>query len=186
MSRKPRIWYPGAMYHITCRGNRKTDIFHDREDRDTYLTLLEKTRERYPFYLLSYCLMTNHIHLQSKTIYTKSNVIMQYLNSLYASYINKKYDYAGHVFQGRYGAELTDSMKYLLDVSRYIHLNPVEAGMISSPEQYQWSSCRAYTTNEKNPHVQTSHILSFFPNPQKQNYKLFIEREGEDNSINCL
>jgi putative transposase len=137
-------------------------------------SLLEKTREKYPFYLHTYCLMTNHVHLQLETIDVKPGKIMNYLHSLYASYFNTKYELTGHLFQGRYGAELIDSFDYELDVSKYIHLNPFEAEMVEKPEDYPWSSCRAYVFQEKNPHIRTDRILSFFPEPQFVHYKIYI------------
>lgn len=174
MSRKPRIWFPGANYHITSRGNRHTDIFIDDFDRKRYLQLLEETRLLFPFHLHAYCLMTNHIHLQLETINHHPKEIMKMLNSRYAIYFNKRHQLDGHVFQGRYGAELIDSAKYFLEVSRYIHMNPMEAKMVISPELYPWSSYPAYFSNVFNPHITTSKVLSYFPEPQKENYRLFV------------
>jgi REP element-mobilizing transposase RayT len=175
MSRNHRIWFPGAKYHITNRGNRRSSIFYDDFDRDAYLQLLEETRGYYPFYLHAYCLMTNHIHLQIETIHHHPKDMMKMLNSRYAMYFNKRHRLVGHVFQGRYGAELIDSSDYLLDVSRYIHLNPVEAKMVKSPRDYRWSSYSAYISDYANPHVTTIKILSHFPEPQKENYRKFVE-----------
>lgn len=98
------------------------------------------------------------------------------LNSRYAMYFNKRHHLVGHVFQGRYGAELIDSAQYLLEVSRYIHLNPFEANMVKKPEDYLWSSYNAYITAAENPHTNTAKILSYFPEPQKEHYRRFVER----------
>ncbi|OLN24127.1 hypothetical protein BTO30_01565 [Domibacillus antri] len=127
MSRKPRIGYPGAMYHITSRGNRRAALFYDAADRLMYLSLFEEARLHFPCILHSYCLMTNHIHLQLETIHHPPGDTMKFLNFRYAKYFNRRYGYSGHLFQGRYGAELLDSAAYFLEVSRCIHLNPVEA-----------------------------------------------------------
>lgn len=175
LSRKHRVWYPGAVYHISSRGNRKSAIFIDDLDRLTYLELLEEARFYYPFILHSYCLMTNHTHLQLETIFHHPKEIMKLINSRYAMYFNKRHDLVGHVFQGRYGAELIDSAKYFLDVNRYIHLNPFEAGMVNSIEEYPWCSYAAYISNAENPHITTERVLSFFPEPQKENYRKFME-----------
>lgn len=175
MSRPPRIWFPGAAYHITNRGNRRSTVFYDDQDYLVYLKLLEEVRCLYPFHLHAYCLMTNHIHLLIKTIQHHPKDIMQKLNSRYAMYFNKRYQLEGHVFQGRYGAKLVDTMAYLLDASRYIHLNPLEASMVISPEAYPWSSYSAYVTNSRNFHIKTETILSFFPEPQKDYYRKFVE-----------
>lgn len=177
MSRKLRVWFPGAKYHVTSRGNRRLAIFYDDQDRLAYLEKLEEARSYFPFYLHSYCLMTNHLHLQVETIQHHPKEMMKFLNSRYAMYFNRRHHLAGHVFQGRYGAELIDTVDYHLEVSRYIHLNPVEAKMVKSPKSYPWSSYSAYISNTKIPHVTvtTEKILSFFPDPQKENYRKFVE-----------
>jgi putative transposase len=177
LSRKPRVWFPGAHYHITSRGNRRSALFYDDFDRFTYLEKLEDARSLFPFYLHTYCLMTNHVHLQIETIQHHPMEIMKFINMRYAIYFNKRYQFDGHVFQGRYGAELIDSIAYQLDVSRYIHLNPFEASMVKSPEFFPWSSYSAYITDSVNPHVTTEKILSFFQTPKKENYRKFVERD---------
>ncbi|MDV2687007.1 transposase, partial [Alkalihalophilus lindianensis] len=93
-------------------------------------SLLAETMNSYPFRLHAFCLMTNHTHLQIETMETPLSTIMKYLNMKYAKYVNKKYDFSGHVFEKRYGAELLDFPEYEIDVSKYIHLNPVAAGMV--------------------------------------------------------
>ncbi|MEH6907546.1 transposase [Neobacillus drentensis] len=175
MSRKHRVWFPGAKYHITNRGNRRSSIFYDDFDYEAYLQLLEEACRYFPFHLHAYCLMTNHIHLQIETIHHHPKDMMKMLNSRYAMYFNKRHRLVGHVFQGRYGAELIDSSDYLLDASRYIHLNPVDANMVKSPEDYKWSSYTAYVTDSVNPHITTTKILSHFPEPKKENYRKFVE-----------
>lgn len=173
MPRKLRIWFPGATYHITKRGNRKTDIFYDDKDRYKYLQLLEETRSKYPFILHSYCLMTNHIHLLLETIQDHPKEIMRILNSRYAIYFNKRHQLVGHLFQGRYGAKIIDSPKYFLEASKYIHMNPVEANMVTHPHKYVWSSYQAFISKKDDPHITTDKILSYFSN--SRNYKLFVE-----------
>lgn len=177
MARKPRVWFPGAVYHITNRGNRQLSIFNDDQDRQKYLEILEETRIYYPFILHTYCLMTNHLHLQLETINHHPQDIMKMLNSRYSNYFNKRHGLVGHVFQGRYRSDLIDSMDYFLKVSRYIHLNPVEANIVPDPSRYQWSSYSAYISNEGNPHVSTEKILSLLPAPSKEHYKKVIENE---------
>ncbi|MBO8177888.1 MAG: transposase [Bacillus sp. (in: Bacteria)] len=176
MPRRPRVWFPGAMYHITARGNRRSKIFYDDKDRLMYLELLEDARSYFPFYLHSYCLMPNHIHLQLETINHHPKDIMKRLHTRYAIYFNHRYHLVGHVFQGRYGAKLIVTPDYFLDVSRYIHLNPLEAKMVTTPENYKWSSYSAYITQQTNPHITTEKILSYFPHPQKEHYRKFVEQ----------
>jgi putative transposase len=182
MSRKPRVWFPGAIYHITSRGNRKAVIFYSKKDYEKYLSLLEETREKYPFILHAYCLMPNHIHLLLETIDTHIKEIMKMLHSNYAIYFNKRYDLVGHVFQGRYGAKLIDCVDYFSEASRYIHLNPVEASLASSPEQYQWSSYSAYVLGNENPHITTSKLLFYFQTPE--NYQKYVESKMHHHQAN--
>ena len=121
--------------------------------------------------------MTNHIHLLIETEDVPLKNIMQYLNRRYAIYFNKRYDYYGHVFQGRYGANLIDNPEYFLRASRYIHRNPVEAKITLYPSEYKWSSYYFYHNSRarKSPVVTTEKILSYFPYPQKANYSRFVE-----------
>ncbi|MBM7648452.1 REP element-mobilizing transposase RayT [Bacillus ectoiniformans] len=175
MARKHRQWFPGAIYHITNRGNRQAALFYDRYDWNKYLSLLEETRKMYPFYLHTYCLMSNHIHLQVETIDHHPQYMMKMLNTHYALYFNKRYQVVGHVFQGRYGAKLIDTVSYHLKVSKYIHLNPLEANMVKSPDQYPWSSHAVYVSDRPSPHVTTENILSYFPDPKKEYYRRFVE-----------
>ena len=150
-------------------------LFIEDEDRAKFLSLIEENRNTYPFNLHTYCLMTNHIHLQLETTTTSPSIIMSNLNTKYAKYFNKKYDYSGHVFDKRYHAELIDSAAYELDVSKYIHLNPLKAGLVERLEDYPWSSYRAYVFGEKNSLIDMTQIFSYFPKPQAINYDLFVK-----------
>lgn len=175
MGRCHRICFPNAMFHITNRGVRQMPIFFDDADRYKYLQILEETRERFPFLLHTYCLMDNHIHLQLQILNDPISIIMKHININYVKYFNKRHELVGHIFQGRYGAELIDSVDYELDVSKYIHLNPVAAGMVKYAVDYQWSSYRAYLSLEENPLVYTKRILSHFPKPSSYLYQMFSE-----------
>ena len=174
LARKRREWFLGAKYHITSRGIRRSALFHDDADREHYLDLLAETKRRHPFFLHTYCLMTNHIHLQLETITTPTGVIMQHLHNKYAKYFNKRYEFTGHVFENRYDAQWIDSAAYELDVSKYIHLNPLEANMVTKLEDYRWSSYRSYILQEKNPLITTEQILSYFPAPQREEYEKYV------------
>lgn len=149
MARPPRIEFPGAFYHIIVRGNQKQDIFIDKQDRTEFLERIKHYKEKYGFVLYAYVLMTNHVHLLIETPKTPISKIMQLINFTYTQYFNKKYGKVGHLFQGRYKSFLCDRDEYLLGLVRYIHLNPVRAGIASSPEAYQWSSHRNYLTKDK-------------------------------------
>ena len=175
MGRKHRTWFQGAKYHITSRGNRKSSLFYDEEDRKKYLSFLKETMIRFPFTLHSFCLMTNHTHLQLQTSDTSPAIIMSHINTKYAKYFNKKYNYSGHVFEKRYGAELLDSLDYEFDVSKYIHLNPLKAGLVDELEDYSWSSYNAYVNGEASQLVDTKHLLSYFPSPASQHYEEYVK-----------
>lgn len=175
MVRRARTWFQGAKYHVTSRGIRRSSLFYEDEDFEKYFAFLEETRNSYPFILHTYCLMTNHTHLQLETLETPLSIIMKNLNTKYAKYFNKKYEYTGHVFEKRYGAELLNSPEYEIDVSKYIHLNPVVAGLVGVPEDYPWSSYRAYVYGEVHPLIDTKPILSYFPDPPSQHYGNYMQ-----------
>jgi putative transposase len=175
MGRKRRAWFHGAKYHITSRGNRKSTLFYDDEDRKKYINLLIEIKERFSCTLHAFCLMTNHTHLQLETSDTSLAIIMSYLNTKYAKYFNKKYQFSGHVFEKRYGAELLDSLDYEFDVSKYIHLNPLKAGLVDALEDYSWSSYHAYVYGEASILVSTKHLLSYFPNPASKHYEDYVK-----------
>jgi putative transposase len=180
MVRAVRPWFKGAKYHVTSRGIRRSSLFFDDNDFEKYLALLNETKEIYPFNLHTYCLMTNHTHLQLETLETPLSFIMRHLNTKFAKYINKKYDFSGHVFEKRYGAELLNSPEYEIDVSKYIHLNPFSAGMVANPEDYPWSSYRAYVFGESIPLIAPKTVLSYFPDPAMQHYENYIKAVPSD------
>ena len=152
MPRKNRVWYPGAVYHIMCRGNHRQEIYRDEEDRLFFHTTLKEVKENTPYILHSYCLMTNHFHLQIETGDINISQVMKRINMLYAIYFNKKYNFVGHLFQGRYRSELIETMPYHLGISRYIHLNPVRANIVERPALYQWSSYKTYMIPLRKPY----------------------------------
>jgi putative transposase len=174
---RPKIpWYPGAKYHITSRGVRRTNLFHDQEDREMYLSLLETAMKLYPFIIHTYCLMTNHIHLQIQTTQFPPGTIMKFINTKYAKYFNQKYHHSGHVFDKRYRKDLIDSSEYELELSKYIHLNPLKANMVERLEDYPWSSYPVYVGLINSSLVETSQILSYFPEPQVKHYEAYLKK----------
>ncbi|WP_456273101.1 transposase [Bacillus sp. AK031] len=177
MPRQPRNWSPGSTYHIMMRGNRKSVIFHESKDYRNYLNLLQRSSKQNPFLLHSYCLMNNHIHLLLETIQASPTVIFQQINTCYAMYYNKKYNAVGHLFQDRFKAKHVDTTSYLLGVSKYIHLNPIEANLVRQPELYPWSSYSSYYHQQDNPLIHTEKILSFFPEAPSTHYNEFIRRK---------
>lgn len=174
---KKRIWYNNAMYHNTIRGNRKEDIFKDKNDYKKYLFLMQEAREYYDnkFFIVSYCLMTNHVHLHIKTTDIHISNFMKRLNERYARYFNSKYGFTGHVFQRRYYSKLIEDDKYNVDVSRYIHRNPVRANIVEKPEDYVWSSYRMYIGEEETEIISPEYVMCLFPDNDKELYKQYVE-----------
>ena len=144
MPRSPRIFFENAHYHITDRGNDKNNIFLDEEDRIQYLSLLEKTKRDFGLLLPAFALMTNHIHLYVVTPKANLSEAMFGMNNSYSHYFNQKHGKTGHLFEGRYKYKLIQTDVYSLALTRYIHLNPVKAGLAARPEDYKWSSAAQY------------------------------------------
>lgn len=143
MVTKCRVWLLGGIYHITIRGNRKESIFLEEYDYYVYLSILKNNLQFYKednYKIISYCLMRNHVHLLIKTDKKDPSYFMRRLNSMYARYFNNKYEYVGHLFQERYYSNAVTSVIELLEVSRYIHLNPVRAKIVKRAEEYKFSS----------------------------------------------
>lgn len=160
MARKPRIHYPGAVYHVILRGNAKQDIFFDAEDRYRLYLLLQEGVERFGYRVHAFCFMTNHIHLAVQIADIPLARIMQNLSFRYTRWVNGRQKRSGHLFQGRYKAVLVDAGSYLLELVRYLHLNPVRANMVVSPDDYPWSSHRAYCGVETIPWIVTEPTLA--------------------------
>ncbi|HEX7988168.1 MAG TPA: transposase [Duganella sp.] len=148
MARPLRLEFPGALYHVTCRGNRRENIFRDRTDRLAWFVEAERMCQRFHFVVHAFCLMTNHFHLLIETPEGNLGQGMRLLNSAYSQHFNRRHDLAGHVMQGRYHAVLVQKESYLLELARYIVLNPVRAGIVDAPENWEWSSYR-FMLNKK-------------------------------------
>ena len=140
MARPLRLEYAGALYHVTSRGDRREDIYLDDADRDAWLAVLATVCHRFNWIVHGYCQMTNHFHLLVETIDGNLSRGMRQLNGSYTQRFNRTHQISGHLFQGRYKAILVQKEAYLLELSRYIVLNPVRAGMVELPEQWSWSS----------------------------------------------
>ncbi len=163
MARPLRIEYAGAFYHITSRGNERKDIFKNERDFERFLTYLETAVQRYKAVIHVYCLMSNHYHLLLETHRGNLSQIIRHINGAYTTYYNTKWQRAGHLFQGRYKAILVEADEYAGELSRYIHLNPVRAGITDRPEGYRWSSYQYYIGKNRIPKWLTvDYILSYF------------------------
>lgn len=177
MARPLRIEYPGAFYHVTSRGNEQKDIFKSKSDREKFISYLESASVRYGAVIHAYCMMGNHFHLLIETPRGNLSQIMKHINSSYTMYFNVKRKRAGHLLQGRYKAILIDGDAYAIELSRYIHLNPVRAGIVGVPEDYLWMSYRYYTGENVPDWLTTDFILSYLgdnPVTAKKRYKHFV------------
>jgi len=143
MSRPLRIEFPGALYHVTSRGNARQDVYLCDKDKKLFLYIIAEVIKRYNWICHAYCLMDNHYHLIIETPDGNLSKGMRQLNGIYTQTFNNKYKRVGHLFQGRYKAILVDKASYLLELSRYVVLNPVRAKMVGHPKQYKWSSYNA-------------------------------------------
>ncbi|WP_095211313.1 transposase [Endozoicomonas ascidiicola] len=146
MSRPLRIQYAGALYHVTSRGNERKPIYREDADFQLFLATLAEVCDRFNWVIHSFCLMTNHYHLVVETPDANLSQGMRQLNGVYTTRFNRKYGRVGHLFQGRYKAILVDKDAYLMELSRYVVLNPVRARMVESPNDknrgHIWSAPR--------------------------------------------
>jgi len=174
MTRPLRIEFKGAVYHITSRGNAKQAIFLDEKDFTDFLRVLCQVVKRYHLILHAYCLMNNHYHLLIETPEGNLSRGMRQLNGLYTQRFNQKHQRVGHLLQGRYQAILVDKDNYLLELCRYVVLNPVRAKIVKDPKDWRWSAYRAMTGyNQGIPCLTTDWILSQFAKEQKKAYSLY-------------
>lgn len=186
MARPLRIEYPGAVYHITSRGNAKQPIFLDVGNRRKCLEVLNSVVERFNWLCHAYCLMDNHYHLITETPEGNLSRGMRQLNGVYTQHFNRRHKRVGHLFQGRYKAIVVDKNSYLLSLCRYVVLNPVRSGLVRRPEEWIWSSYRATIGNIEKPSFLTvDWILSQFGDrrPEARSlYKKYVLTEIEEDS----
>jgi putative transposase len=144
MARPLRIEFPGAVYHVTSRGDRREDIFVDDDDRSSLLAVVGQGLARFDAEMLAYCLMGNHYHFVLHTRGANLSALMRHVNGVYTQAFNRRHGKVGHLFQGRFKAILVDRDAYLLEVCRYVELNPMRARMVRAPENWPWSSYLAH------------------------------------------
>lgn len=144
MSRPLRIELPDAVYHVTSRGNAREPIFLDSTDRLALLNVLGLALERFDAAMLAYCLMGNHHHFVLHTRQANLSRLMRHVNGVFTQRFNRRHGRVGHLFQGRFKAILVDRDRYLLELCRYVELNPVRAGLVAAPGDWEWSSYRAH------------------------------------------
>jgi putative transposase len=175
MSRPLRLEFPDALYHITSRGDRREDIYEDAVDREAYLKILASVITQFNWVCYAYCLMGNHYHLLIQTPDGNLSKGMRQLNGVYTQFYNRQHRKTGHLYQGRYKAILVDQDSYLLELSRYIVLNPVKAGIVQRVAQWPWSSYPAMVGDCESPEWLTSDfMLSQFAKQRKVAIKRYI------------
>ena len=173
MSRPYRLQGENCFYHITSRGNGRQKIFISDYDYRQFMHYLLQGKEKYNFYLYAFVLMGNHYHLLLETTQPNLARIMHYINSAYTTYYNLKRNKYGHLFQGRYKSILVDKDSYLLELTRYIHLNPVRAKLVTKPESYKWSSYQGYLNKAGDGYIDKKQVKKDIP-LSSEHYKQFV------------
>jgi REP element-mobilizing transposase RayT len=179
VARPLRIEYDGAVYHVTSRGNARKPIFKDDGDRSLFLDILQSVNRRYNWLCHAYCLMNNHYHVVIETPDGNLSKGMRQLNGVYTQDFNRRHHHVGHVFQGRYKAILIQKDRHLLEVSRYVVLNPIRAWLIEEPDAWAWSSYQATAGMKKaHPCLTTEWVLCQFGESKKtaeDQYRQFVK-----------
>ncbi len=183
MSRPLRIEFPGAWYHVMNRGRRSEIIFSDKEDYSRFLDLLIEISEMWNANIAAYCLMSNHYHVLLQTPDGNISRCMRHLNGLYTQQYNRIHGFDGQLFRGRYKSILVCNDSHLLQMVRYIHKNPVKAGMVKEMPDYEWSSYKGYLSYSKKwKWLHKDYIFSMITPKKKGRLKPFIEFMQENDS----
>jgi putative transposase len=176
MARPLRIEFPGGLFHVTSRGDRREDIYLNDADRQRWLDLLGEVCTRHNWLCHAYCLMDNHFHIVIETVDGNLSAGMRQLNGVYTQWHNRTHDRVGHVFQGRFKAIIVQREAYLLELARYVVLNPVRAGICATPDQWQWSSYLATVGQAHRPNwLHTEWLLSQFSNQYVKAVAAYID-----------
>ena len=190
MSRPLRIQYPNAWYHVMNRGRRGDPVFQSKEDYQRFIDILHEAIELFSLRISAYCLMTNHYHLLVQTPEANLSRCMRHINGVYTQRFNAQYGYDGPLFRGRYKAVLVGKDSYLLQLVRYIHKNPIRAGIVKRPELYQWSSHRGYLSKAKKwDWLNKQLILSMFAKNSKhrlKRYRSFMAEEEDETFLDRM
>ena len=181
MSRPLRIEFPGAWYHVVNRGRRSEDIFSDKEDYSRFIDLLIEISEIWNANIAANCLMSNHYHVLLQTPDGNISRCMRHLNGLYTQRYNRIHGFDGQLFRGRYKSILVSNDSHLLQLVRYIHKNPVKAGMVKEMPDYEWSSYKGYLSYAKKwEWLHKDYIFSMITSKKKGRLKPFIKFMQDD------
>jgi len=172
MARRPRLFAPGLLYHVIVRGNQRQKTFLNDGDYQAYIERLGRYRQKFGHTIHAYCLMPNHVHLLVESAHEPLGKFMQGLQQSYSQYFNLRHRKTGHVFQGRYKAIVCQHDEYLLQLIRYIHLNPVRAAMVKNPARYAYSGHPAYLANKATEVIDPRKVLALMGG--KARYRAFI------------
>lgn len=175
MARRPRLFAPGLLYHVIVRGNQRQKTFLSSPDYEAYLERLARYRRKYNYRVYAYCLMPNHVHLLVESSKQPLAKFMQGLQQSYSQYFNLKHHKSGHLFEGRYKAIICQKDEYLLELIRYIHLNPVRAGMIKTVDGYRYSGHHIYVEGKASEVIDATKVLRLLGGQRA--YERFV-REG--------
>jgi REP-associated tyrosine transposase len=186
MARPLRVTPAGGIHHVVARGNAKQDIYLDDQDRRSFLGILRDALAVFDWRCLTYCLMPNHYHLVTLTMGSNLSEGMKRINSVYAQRFNRRYDRCGHLFQGRFGATLIESDTHMLEVLRYVALNPVRAGLTAGPDEWEWSGHREIVGLAEARHVSLRDVLVPFGRPTNaalSRYRDFVDAGVSQRSL---
>ena len=184
MARVARIRSSSGRYHVMLRGINKQTIFESDDDRYRFLSVLEEYTDANKFVLYAYCLMDNHVHLLIEELEDDISTAIKRLSSSYVIWYNNKYERCGHLFQERFKSEPVETDGYLITVLRYIHQNPIKAGLCKSVNDYKWDSYREYINEPKI--IDNGLCLSLFSDNKDKARELFVDYMNEDNDDDCL
>lgn len=179
VARRPRVHYPGALYHVISRGNQRQRVFREDPDYRHFETLLSETVKGHWLTVYAYVLMPNHFHLLIEVSRAPLSRAMQSLLYRYTRYYNRRYHKIGHLFQGRYKAIVCDRDSYLMELIRYLHLNPVRAGVVKEPSGYRWSSHGEYLHGRSNRGIAVEQGLKLWGSQRGQALRAYRQFVGD-------
>ncbi len=173
MARKLKIHYEGAVYHVMLRGNYRQPVFLEHAHYCYFYKLIDRVHKDYGCKVHLFCLMTNHVHMVIEIGRIPISKIMQLISNCYTRYMNKKLDRMGHLFQGRYRSKLIQDDGYLIELCRYVHMNPLQAGMVEKLEDYRWSSHLSYLGRCKLSWLKKSLVITTLRNAYGDDFEYY-------------